>query len=434
MDDAKTDRHPANSENFSLLDFFKTEGRTLAARVKPFGDYLHAIQSQGEALYAREICGPTGPRVKVRDARTGEVREMIMMGSNNYLGFANHPEVNDAVKNAVDHYGVGMGGAPLLNGMSSVHRVLEKRLAGLKGKEDAMLFASGFQANLAWASALLRSQDLLICDELHHASFFDGLRLARAAHRMKVATVRHNDIGDLEANLEKGRAKIQGEGQIFVAVEGVYSMDGDLAPLDEIARLCEAFGANLIVDDAHGTGVLGVNGGGTAEHFGVSEKVALAMGTFSKAFGVTGGFLAGSSELIEYLRYFSRPYMFSAHLPQSIAAGVVAGLDLIQKQPELRKALHDHVAYFVRGLNRMGFPTQSQSAIIPVLIREDADIRRLGKRLHEEGLFANIIEYPAVPRDAQRVRLSVMANHTKQDLDFALDVMERVGKELGLIG
>ncbi|MBI3541690.1 MAG: pyridoxal phosphate-dependent aminotransferase family protein, partial [Deltaproteobacteria bacterium] len=224
----------SSAENFSLQHFIRSSGDTLLDRVKPFSDYLRETTGRGYALYAREIVGPTGPRVQVKDTITGTTRSMIMMGSNNYLGLAGHPKVKEASKAAIDRCGVGMGGPPLLNGNSSLHRELELKLAALKGKEDALMFASGFQANLGWVTSLLRANDVLLCDELHHASLFDGLRLARATSRIQPRLFRHNDADHLEALLKVSRAKLAADAQIFVAVEGVYSMDGDLSPLRDI--------------------------------------------------------------------------------------------------------------------------------------------------------------------------------------------------------
>jgi 8-amino-7-oxononanoate synthase len=422
----------ANSENFNLQDFFEFHGETLIERVKPFSDYLRGLNDQGYAVYGREIVGPMGRRVRVRD-RAGKERMMVMMGSNNYLGLASHPSVKDAVHAAIEEHGVGMGGPPLLNGMNGLHRKLERQIAELKSKEDALLFASGFQANLGWISALLRSKDILIYDELHHASFFDGIRIALSGARIRTHSFRHNDTEHLAQLLEKARASITPGAQIFVAVEGVYSMDGDLAPLPKIAGLCRAAGASLILDDAHGTGVLGIRGGGTAEHFGLEDQVDLAMGTFSKAFGVTGGFIAGRRETIDYLRFFAKSYMFSAHLPQAMAAAVSAGVELVRNQPQLRESLHSNVRYLVEGLNKLGYKVKSESAIVPVILPAEVPIRELGRRFNEEGLFTNLIEYPAVPRDSQRIRLSVMSDHTQADLDFALDVLGRLGREFRLV-
>jgi glycine C-acetyltransferase len=393
---------------------------------------LRDTQARGEALYAREIVGPTDSTVLVKDSVTGIVRSMIMMGSNNYLGLANHPEVKQAVKDSIDENGVGMGGPPLLNGMSATHRELEQALARLKQKEDALIFASGFQANLGWIGSLLRSQDHFVFDELHHASVFDGVRAARSVARFRPHSMKHNDHRDLERILKKiDLGRVSGS-QVFVAVEGVYSMDGDLAPLPEIAALCKTYRANLVVDDAHGTGVLGQSGGGTARHYGIADQVDLAMGTFSKAFGVTGGFIAGKKEVIDYLRYFSRSYMFSAHIPQSVAAAVLAGVKLLARDSSLQDKLRANVKYLVGELKKSGFVVKSESAIIPIILPPHVDARKLGGRLHQEGIFANVIEAPAVPKESQRIRLSVMTTHTFEQLDQVVRVLTKLSHEFKL--
>lgn len=430
-----------HAENFSLKDFFEVTGKTLTERVRPFSDYYRTQMDEGLLLYSRESQTPMDARIQVKDAASGKPHEMIMLGSNNYLGLANHPYVKDSVKRAIDEFGTGMGGPPLLNGMSRIHRELERRLAKLKGCEDAMLFASGFQANLGWVNGLLREGDVLLYDELNHASLYDGIRLAVAnlgteggRSKLRTQRFRHNDCAHLERLLQ---ATVAREGsphrQIFVAVEGVYSMDGDLAPLDRIRELCDRYGANLVVDDAHGTAVMGETGGGTAEHFGIKGRIEIAMGTFSKAFGTTGGFLAGKAEVIHYLRFFSRSYMFSAHLPPPTVASVLAGLDMLEREPERLRKLHDNAEYLASGLRGLGYAAERQAAILPILVPAHVDMRALNRAFHEEGIFLNSVEYPAVPKDAQRLRISVMATHTREDLDQAIGVFAKLGRRFGMI-
>lgn len=437
LDDLKVS--PSHAENFSLQDFFGLSGTTLLERVRPFSEYFRGQSGVGRALYAREILGPMDARTQVRDAVTGLPREMVMLGSNNYLGLANDPYVKDAVKRAIDEVGTGMGGPPLLNGMSCLHRQLEQRLAWLKGCEDALLFASGFQANLGWVGGLVREGDVVLYDEFSHASLYDALKLAGAgalSGKVRAQRFRHNDCVHLERLLEQ---TLEREGtahrQIFVAVEGVYSMDGDLAPLAKIRELCDRFGSsvNLVVDDAHGTAVMGETGGGTAEHFGIKGQVDIAMGTFSKAFGTTGGFLAGKREVIDYLRFFSRAYMFSAHLPPPTVASVIAGLDVLEREPQRLTQLHANAEYLAAGLRSLGLSAAREAAIIPIRVPAEVDLRRLNQAFDAEGIFLNSVEYPAVPRDAQRLRISVMATHTRADLDQALEVFGRLGRRFGLI-
>ena len=427
-------QHPkSHSENFTLHDFIEVKGKTLEERVGPFSQTLKHFSDQGWTLYSRELVGPPGPRVQVKDPLTGKISSMIMMGSNDYLGFSYHPEIIKAVIDSVTASGVGMGGPPLLNGMSSIHRQLEKELAELKEQEDALIFNSGFQANLGWTYALLRPGDFVIYDELNHASFFDGLSTVKATRKIKAYSFLHNDLSDLERLLKFAQSKQEENQQIFVVVEGVYSMDGDLAPLVGVTDLCEKFSATLVLDDAHGTGVIGENGGGTSEHFHVSSKVDLSMGTFSKSFGVTGGFIAGKKSVIDYLRFFSRSYLFSAHLPQSIATAVLKGCQMMKNQPQLRTQLHHNVRFMLEGLKRLGFQVHSESAIIPVRIPQEIDLRIFNRTLHQKGLFVNPIEYPAVSIDQQRIRLSLMANHEEKDLAEALQMIESTAREMGLI-
>jgi 7-keto-8-aminopelargonate synthetase-like enzyme len=259
--------------------------------------------------------------------------------------------------------------------------------------------------------------------------------LAASSAKFRAQRFRHNDCAHLERLLKATRERAGSASRvIFVAVEGVYSMDGDLAPLAEMRALCDRYGANLVVDDAHGTAVMGETGGGTAEHCGIKGRVEIAMGTFSKAFGTTGGFLAGSREVIDYLRFFSRSYMFSAHLPPPTVAAVLAGLDMIEREPDRLVRLHENAEYLASGLRALGYAAERQAAILPLLIPSSVDIRALAHAFHREGVFLNSVEYPAVPLDAQRLRISVMATHTREDLDGALGVFERLGRRFGLIG
>ena len=418
-----------NADNFSLADMFAAEGASLLDRVAPFSRYFRSESASGRALYGRELLGPAARRVTVRD-HAGTVREMVMLGSNNYLGLTTDPHVIWRVRKALDEYGCGVAGPPLLNGMSRLHRELEEKLAGVKGHADAMLFGSGFQANQGWLCGLARKGDVLIYDELHHASMFDAV--AMAGERIHPMRFRHNDMTHLEALLKRYTAQRKPGNQIFIAVEGVYSMDGDLAPLPHIVSLCRKYDAICSLDDAHGTGVLGPRGHGTAEHFGLDSGIDLAMGTFSKTFGVTGGFLAAGREIIDYLRFFARPYMFSAHLPCTVVAAVLGGLEVMEREPERIRQLQDNARYLRQGLAALGIDVPGVSAILAVRIPASVDIRAMNLLFHEQGLFLNSIEYPAVPRDTQRLRLSPMATHTREDLDFAIDTFRLVMRRFGL--
>lgn len=430
----------SHAENFSFKDFFPTIGSSLAERVKPCSNWLHTPNpSIGPnacmlTYFPREVVGPIENRTLIKDPLTGEIRSMLMFGSNNYLGLTTHPYVREAAKRAIEEFGVGMGGPPLLNGMSSIHRQLEARIAQFKGAEDALLFASGFQAQLGWVNGLLRDDDILICDELGHASLYDAIKLVSMGSRVRAFNFKHNDCDELEQRLIKCK-QVGGASNrlIYVAVEGVYSMDGDLAPLPAIRELCDHYGAVLVVDDAHGTGVMGKKGGGTDEHFGLKGRIDVTMGTFSKALGVTGGFIAASRDVIEYLRFFARSYMFSASLPVPIVAAVLAGLDVIEREPERISQLRANSAYLLQQLQEAGFQASSDSAIIPVRIPAEVEIRTLAWRFHQEGIFVNSVEYPAVPLNAQRLRISVMATHTREDLDTFIHVFQKLDRELGIV-
>ena len=371
----------------------------------------------------REVITAADREVTIIDPLTGQRRSMLMFGSNNYLGLANHPYVREQVRRATVAYGVGIGGPPLLNGYTALHRELEERLAALKGKEDALIFSSGYGANVGVVTAIAHGTDRVFYDAYSHASFCDGIKMAGVpSFRFS-----HNNSGELQKLFEGGNRPHHGE--TYVGVEGVYSMDGDLAPLDEIVPLCKSHGAVLLVDDAHGTGVMGRNGRGTAEHFDVERDVDITIGTFSKTFAVTGGFVAGPKALIDYLRYFARSYMFSASLPPVVVAAVLAGLDVMECEPGLLADLRENVEYTVAGLQRLGFDLRSRSGIIPLRVPEGMDIRHAAYKFHERGIFVNSIEYPAVPISQQRFRISLIATHTKADIDRLLDAVEEVWSE-----
>ena len=422
-----------HGENFSIAGLFKTDATTLSGRVKPFSDYYRDALANGEVHYGREIVSAVSNRTRVK-SRDGSTREMIMLGSNNYLGLTTHPHVIDRIKSALDGFGAGMGGPPLLGGMSQLHIELERRLSKMKGTEDTMLFGSGYQANLGWVTTLLRDDDVLLYDEHSHASLYDGIALTAASADIKAIRFSHNDLAHLERLLIRSRKDTTKKNrQIFVAVEGVYSMDGDIADLPSLSALCKQYSAILMVDDAHGSGVMGKTGGGTGEHFDMHSGVDLWMGSFSKAFGMTGGFISASREVIDYLRFCSRAYIFSAHLPITTVAGVLGGLEVLAREPELLVRLHENAHYLETALRELGFDTQREAAIIPVMVPAEYSIREVCKLFDEQNIFLNSVEYPAVPRDGQRLRLSVMATHTREDLDIAIATFARIGKTLGMV-
>jgi len=418
----KRDRQYSGGENFDLQTVLLRGRRLrLRQRVECFGDFLRGLEQRGELTTMREVTSAADREVIVADRASGSHGRMLMFGSNNYLGLANHPLVIERVRRTVARFGAGIGGPPLLNGFTKLHRELEERLAGLKGTENALVFSSGYGANVGLVTGLVNPDDLVLYDAYSHASFCDGLRMSGVeAHSFP-----HNDVAGLEKMLER-LAGGGGDRDIYIGAEGVYSMDGDLAPVDRLLDVCRRHGARLILDDAHGTGVMGPSGRGSAEHFGLEGSVDVTMGTFSKVFAVTGGFVAAEKPIVEYLRYFARSYMFSASLPPAVIAAVLAGLEVMEREPDLRTRLHDNVAYALAGLRVLGINVSSNSGIIPLRVPRGVNIRRAARRFHELGIFVNPVEYPAVPLSQQRFRISMMATHTREDIDRLIEAVEIV--------
>lgn len=408
--------------NISLnLRDILVQGRKLGfmERTQFFSDWLTNLKSHNlDGLHLRIVTSPTDRKVRVRD-HEGREQDMLMFGSNSYLGLGTHPYVKESIIKALEDYGSGVGGPPLLNGYTQLHRDLELRLAAYEGTEDAVLYGSGYSANVGLMSAIPTKQDVILYDANSHASFSDGVGLG--GHT--AISFRHNDIQDLEQRLE---AALDIEGDRFVGVEGVYSMDGDVAPLNEIVALCRKYNSILVLDDAHGTGITGPGGSGTPSAFDVHGEVDIVLGTFSKAFGVSGGFVACSKAVADYLRMFSRAYVFSASLPPMVVAAVHAGLDLLESDPEIHASLMANVRYLSAGLKKLGFDASDKTAVIPLPVPLNMNIRAAAHAFHERGIFVNHLEYPAVPVSRQRFRISVMATHTKDDLDQLLTAVAQV--------
>ncbi|MDX1420370.1 MAG: pyridoxal phosphate-dependent aminotransferase family protein [Rubricoccaceae bacterium] len=413
----------SNYSDLPLLDVL-LQGRRLGFRERTalFSRFLGGLlrhEPMG-GMFFRRILSRVDREVLVQN-HDGSTQTMLMFGSNSYLGLPTHPRVIAAVENALAEWGAGVGGPPMLNGYANLHRALEERLADFEGTEDVVLFGSGYAANVGLMSTLPSPDDLVLYDESSHASFFDGLRLGGHSG----VAFAHNDVGALAAQLEAVQDR---PGDRFVGVEGVYSMDGDLAPLDEIVALCGRHGALLVVDDAHGTGITG-QGRGTAYHYGVHGAVDVMMGTFSKAFAVTGGFAACSKPVADYLRLVARSYVFSASLPPQTVAAVLAGLDVIEEEPERHARMLENARYLTAGLRRLGFEANPESAIFSLPVPPPLNIRPMAFAFHQRGLFLNHVEFPAVKPSAQRFRVSVMATHTREDLDRLLTAIEEVWDE-----
>lgn len=415
-----------NYSNLSLLEVL-LQGRRLGfhERTALFSRFLGGLlrhEPMG-GMFFRRVLSAADREVLVQN-HDGTTQTMLMFGSNSYLGLPTHPHVLARVREALNEWGAGTGGPPMLNGYLGLHRELEERLAAFEGTEDAVLFGSGYATNLGLMSTLPATGDMVLYDELSHASFLDGLKLGDHTG----VAFSHNNLGALEAYLDALKDQPVDR---FVGVEGVYSMDGDLAPLDQFVAVCRRHGAILVVDDAHGTGVTG-GGRGTPHHFGVQSDVDVVMGTFSKTFASSGGFVATSKPIADYLRLNARAYVFSASLPPPTVATVLAGLDVIEQEPEWHAMLLDNVGYLAAGLRHLGFEVPdggAGSAIFSLPVPPPLNIRPMAFAFHQRGFFLNHVEFPAVKPAAQRFRISVMATHTREDLDRLLTVIEEVWAE-----
>jgi 8-amino-7-oxononanoate synthase len=354
-----------------------------------------------------------------------EGREIIMLGANNYLGLTMHPKVREAAIEAIRRYGTSCTGSRFQNGNLSLHSELEERLAAFVGKETALSFSTGYQTNLGTIAALAGRGDVLVTDKEDHASIVDGCQMASG----EMKRFRHNDMKDLERVL----GKIDDDKGKLVIVDGVYSVGGDIAPLPEIVELSEKYGARLMVDDAHSLGVL-AQGHGTAAHFGLTDKVDLIMGTFSKSFASIGGFIAGDEQIIHYIQHHARALIFTAGLPAPNVAAVLATLDIIENEPEYVENLWDNYRHMRKGLEKLGYDIGStQTPIIPILIGDDTRAILFWKALFEAGLFTNVFISPAVPPNMALLRTSYMATHTREHLDRALNILDEVGHRLSIL-
>jgi len=351
-------------------------------------------------------------------------KKMLMLGSNSYMGLTNHPKIKESVIKAVKKYGSGCAGSRFLNGTLDIHIELEEKLANFVGKEKAICFTTGFQVNLGVISALVGKDDSVIIDKTDHASIIDGTRLSFG----KVYKFDHNDMSDLENAL----MQCEKNGKLIV-VDGIYSMEGDIADLPTIVKLAKKWDAGIMIDDAHSIGVLGKCGNGTASHFGLTDEVDLIMGTFSKSLASIGGFVAGKQEVIEYLKHHSRALIFSASMAPACVAAVLTALDIIINEPERRQRLWENTHFMQDGCKQMGFDIgRSASPIIPLILGDNMLVFQLWRGLHDEGIFVNPIVSPAVPPNKALIRVSVMASHTKEQLTYALEVLEKVSKKISL--
>ncbi|MGE5553523.1 MAG: aminotransferase class I/II-fold pyridoxal phosphate-dependent enzyme [Betaproteobacteria bacterium] len=411
----------------NLADFYELPDRDIFAKTRPFWEFTEGLKAEGQFFYRRTLVDGSANRTRVFDPLTGKVREMVMMASNNYLGLTTHPKVVEAGIKAQEKYGAGSGSVSLLAGTLDLHRQLEEKLARFKGCEDAIVFPTGYSTNVGCVSGLLRKGDVAINDRLNHASIIDGCKLSGA----DIRTFKHNDMNSLASILEKCDQEYQGK---LIIVDGVFSMDGDIAPLPEIMSLARNYGARVMIDEAHATGVIGDHGRGTPEYWHLEGQIDLVAGTLSKGLGGIGGFVASTKEVVNYLRFFGRSYMFSTSLPPAVSASLIAAIEVIETEPELRQRLWDNIRYFTGHLRKLGFDLgNAETAIIPVIVGDDTKVQLMCREMHEAGIFLNPVAYPAVPKRLARLRLSLMATHTREDLDQTLDALERIGRKYGVI-
>lgn len=414
-----------DSRNYSLADFNRSDELDIMGRARLFKEFSDDLVERRHSQYRRVSMDGSGPVMRVQDKYTGEIREMVYLASNDYLNLTKHPKTIAAGKAALEKYGSGAGSVPLLGGTLDIHIELEKRVANFKGCESAIIYTSGFGSNCGTLLSMLQQNDIAILDLLVHASIIDGCK------NTNTKFFRHNDMKSLEHALSKVKDKYRTK---LIVVDGVYSMDGDIAHLDQIVELARAYGAYVMVDEAHATGVIGETGRGTPQHFNIEGKVDIVAGTFSKALGAVGGFIAAKEELIEMLYFYSRPYMFSTAMTPQSAGSLIAAIEVIESEPQLRQKLWENINYFRKNLLDLGFNLgDSETAIFPIIIGNDLIVKEVSRRLHEMDIYVNPVVYPAVPKKLSRIRMSIMSAHTKEHLDKALNALETVGKEFGLI-
>jgi len=370
--------------------------------------------------YFREIESDQDTVVKIKG------KDVLMFGSNSYLGLTNHPKIKEAAKRAIDKYGTGCAGSRFLNGTLDIHIELEERLADLIGKDAALCYSTGFQVNLGVVSVLAGRRDYIMLDEFDHASIIEGSRLSFS----RVLKYDHNNMLALESKLKRCTP----ESLKLIVSDGIFSMEGDIVKLPELVELADSYNATIMIDDAHSIGVLGKNGSGTASHFGLTDKVDLIMGTFSKSLASLGGFIASDKDTINYIKHNSRSLIFSASMTPASAASVLAAIDIMVSEPERINHLWEITNYALNRFREMGFDTgKSETPIIPLFIRDNINALILTQRLLTDGIFVNPVVSPAVPKEDCLIRYSLMATHTKEQVDISIDKITKAAKELGIL-
>ena len=413
-----------NPLDYDYSSFFYSSSDDPFAILEPYNEWYNRAVPQGYYLFGQPISTPPDGQVMLTEMRDGTSLRLLNLSSYNYLGLSSRPEVIAAAKAALDQYGLGAAGSPILSGTMDVHVRLEQELAKFKKKEAVMVFPTGYSTNLGLISGIMRPGDWIIADQNSHASIVDGAILSKA----NVRFFRHNNPADLEKKLK------QTTGKKLVAIEGVYSMDGDVCPLPELVAVAKKYGARILLDEAHSAFVYGAHGRGVAEHFGLEEEVDVHIGTFSKALGGQGGYVAGSKNLYNYLKGFARSRVFSCALSPVVTAGVLKSLELAQKEPQLRAQLWANVAHIRAKLDEAGVDIgQSTSQVIPIMVKNDRRVFELGHKLLRAGLYLQPIIYPAVAKHRSRFRVSISATHTIDQLDEGVAILVKVLREEGIL-
>jgi glycine C-acetyltransferase len=419
-------KDPAEKPAFSEYDysnFYYGAGDDPINLLRPYADWYREARPAGYYLYMEALGSAPTTHVRVKNNKTGGWHDLLNLASYNYLGISYRPEVKRAAAEAIEHYGLGASGSPILSGTFDVHEQFQDELARFKDKEAVVLFPTGYSANVGFISALMRSGDTIFLDQYSHASIVDGAILAKS----KTVFFRHNNPLDLERKMSGVK------GKKLVVVEGVYSMDGDTCLLPEILEVTKRHGARMLIDEAHSTFLFGPNGRGVAEHFGVDKEVDFHLGTFSKSLGGQGGFVAGTRELCDYVVAFARSRFFSCNLSPVLTAGLLAGLRIAQSEPQLRAKLWSNVAFLRRRFEEEGVDIgKSNSQVMPVMVNNDSRVLQIAEKIQDRGLFLNPVTYPAVPKHKSRLRISVSAAHTEGDLEQAVQTIAGVLREEGV--
>jgi glycine C-acetyltransferase len=409
--------------DYDYSNFYYGAGDDPLNLIGPFTEWYDEALPNGYYLYSEPLSSAPGVRVSVRNRKTGKVQSLLNLASYNYLGISYRDEVKRAAIEATEKYGLGASGSPILSGTFDIHNEFAAALAAFKEKEACILFPTGYSANVGFISSIMRPGDHIILDQYSHASIVDGAILAKS----KTVFFRHNNPLDLERKLSGTR------GKKLVVVEGVYSMDGDVCVLPEIVDVCKRHGARILIDEAHSSFLFGPNGRGIAEHFGLEKEIDFHLGTFSKSLGGQGGFVCGTRGLVDYVNAFGRSRFFSCNLAPGLVAGLLAGLRIVEAEPQLRTKLWSNVAYLRRRFAEEGIDIgKSTSQVMPVMVMNDTKVFAIAEKIQDRGLFLQPVTYPAVPKHKSRLRISVSAAHTEADLEEAVAVIAGVLREEGI--